>query len=171
MLKLLLMRHAKSSWDDPDYSDHQRPLNKRGLKTAPKMGAYIARQNLTPSLLLSSTATRARQTTQLASEQFDNEVETQFIDDLYSFTGYPGALNVIRNRADRQSPLMIVGHNPTLEELADELIAAGNSNARAMMNQKYPSAGLAIIDFDINKWADLQTGIGVLVDFIRPRDL
>ena len=171
MLKLLLLRHAKSSWNDPDHSDQQRPLNKRGIAAAPQMGSYIAKHNLTPTLILSSTATRARQTTQFVSEQFSDEIETRFIEDLYSFSGYPGALNIIRNNGDQQSPLMVVGHNPTLEELADELIAAGNSTARAVMNQKYPSAGLAIIDFNVTKWADIQTSMGILVDFIRPKDL
>jgi len=171
MLKLLLLRHAKSSWDNPDYSDHQRPLNNRGLKAAPKVGKYIVKQEITPKLVLSSTATRARQTTQLVTEQFNDEIETRFIDDLYGFSGFHTPLNIIRDNGDQQSPLMVVGHNPTMEVLAAELTGAGNSAARALMHVKYPTAALAVIDFDIPRWADLQTGIGTLVRFIRPRDL
>jgi len=171
MLKLLLLRHAKSSWNDMDLSDHQRPLNNRGLKAAPKVGAYITNNGFTPELVLSSTATRARQTTQLVSEQFPEPVETHFLDELYNFSGFHTPLNIIRDQADQQSPLMVVGHNPTMEILAAELTGAGNSAARAMMHEKYPTAALAIIDFDIPRWADLQTGIGTLVQFIRPRDL
>ncbi len=171
MLKLLLLRHAKSSWDDLDHTDHQRPLSKRGLKAAPKMGKYITARGLTPELILSSTATRARQTTALVSEKFGANVETRFIDNLYSFSGFHTPLNIIRNSGDKQSPLMLVGHNPTMEELADELIGTGSTPARALMQQKYPTAALAEIDFDIAKWTDLQTGIGTLIRFVRPRDL
>jgi len=171
MLKLLLLRHAKSTWDNPDHSDHQRPLNSRGLKAAPKMGKYIVKQGIIPKLVLASTATRAVQTTRLVSEQFADEVETRFIDDLYSFSGFHTPLNVIRENGHHQSPLMVVGHNPTMEALAAELTGAGNSAARALMHEKYPTAALAVIDFDIPRWADLQTGIGTLVRFIRPRDL
>ena len=171
MLKLLLLRHAKSSWDDPDYSDHQRPLNKRGIKAAPRMGKYISDLDIEPELILSSTATRARQTTQLVAEQFNSTPEIVFFDELYSFGGFQTPLNVIRNNSDRQTPVMVVAHNPTMEELAGELVGAGNSAARALMYQKYPTAALAVIDFDIPRWADLQTGIGTLVRFTRPRDL
>ena len=171
MLKLLLLRHAKSSWDDLDHTDHQRPLSKRGLKAAPKMGKYIAAEDLTPRLILSSTATRARQTTMLASEKFGDEIETRFIDDLYIFSGFHTPLNIIRNNVGKQSPLMLVGHNPTMEELANELVGTGSASARALMYQKYPTAALAEIDFDIPRWADLQTGIGTLIRFARPRDL
>lgn len=171
MLKLLLLRHAKSSWDDLDHTDHQRPLNKRGIKAAPKVGAFIASTGITPKLILSSTANRARQTTQLVSEQFGAEIETRFIDDLYSFSGFHTPLNVIRSNCDTQSPVLLVGHNPTMEELAGELTGAGSSSARALMYQKYPTAALAEIDFNIPKWADLQTGIGTLIRFTRPRDL
>ncbi len=171
MLKLLLLRHAKSDWADLDHTDHQRPLSNRGLNAAPKMGKYIAGQGITPKLVLSSTATRARQTTQLVTEQFSGEVETRFIDQLYSFSAFHTPLNVIRDNGQSTSPLMLVGHNPTMEELAGELTGAGNSAARALMYEKYPTAALAVIDFDIPKWADLQTGIGTLVQFVRPRDL
>lgn len=171
MLKLLLLRHAKSSWDDLDHTDHQRPLNKRGFEAAPKMGNYITTMGLTPKLILSSTATRARQTTRLVSEQFDTEIETRFMDELYNFSGFHTPLNIIRSQAENQSTVLLVGHNPTMEELANELTGAGSSPARALMYQKYPTAALAEIDFDIPKWADLQTGIGTLIRFVRPRDL
>lgn len=175
MLKLLLLRHAKSSWDDLDHSDHQRPLNKRGMKAAPEMGRYIVKQGLTPKLVLSSTATRARQTTQLVTKQFSattqDQTQIRFIDELYNFSGFHTPLNIIRDNGDHQSPLLLVGHNPTMEELAGELTGTGNSAARALMHEKYPTAALAVIDFDIPQWADLQTGIGTLVQFTRPRDL
>lgn len=171
MLKLLLMRHAKSAWDDLDHTDHQRPLNKRGIEAAPKMGQHMVSKGLTPKLILSSTATRARQTTQLVSEQFNGDIETRFIDELYNFSGFHTPLNIIRSQADQQSPVLLIGHNPTMEELAGELTGAGSSAARALMYEKYPTAALAEIDFNIPKWADLQTGIGTLIRFVRPRDL
>lgn len=171
MLKLLLMRHAKSSWEDLDHTDHQRPLNKRGIAAAPKVAQHMVSKGLIPKLILSSTATRARQTTQLVSEQFGGDIETRFIDQLYNFSGFHTPLNILRSQADRQSLVLLIGHNPTMEELASELVGAGSASARALMYQKYPTAALAEIDFDIPKWADLQTGIGTLIRFVRPRDL
>lgn len=171
MLKLLLLRHAKSSWQNSDQTDHQRPLNSRGKNAAPQMGQYIAENNLVPSLVLSSSAKRAKQTTELACKQFPTKPEIKFLDDLYSFSGFQTPLNIIRNNGQKVSPLLLVGHNPTMEELAHELTGTGNNAARAMMYEKYPTAGLAVIEFDIPKWADLQTGIGTLVKFVRPRDL
>lgn len=171
MLKLLLLRHAKSSWGDVDCSDHDRPLSKRGLKDAPQMGCYIHHQHIEPELVLCSTATRTRQTALLAIEKFSRQPEIRYLEDLYSFSRFHTPLNVIRNNADQQSPLLLIGHNPTMEELACELTGAGNSAARALMNDKFPTGALAIIDFDVPKWADLQTGKGTLLHFIRPRDL
>lgn len=171
MLRLLLLRHAKSSWDDPHQSDHERPLNKRGIKAAPAMGQFIADNGLTPDLVLCSSATRARQTMQLATAKFAKKPEIRILDPLYAFGGFHTPLNIIRNEAKSEKTLMLVGHNPTMEDLAQELTGSGNSALRALMYEKYPTAALAVIDFDIPAWRDLQTGIGALVRFVRPRDL
>ena len=171
MLRLLLLRHAKSAWNDASQTDFERPLNERGLKAAPKMGKYIANRKTEPELVLISSATRARQTTELALAQFKSKPHIQILDELYNFSGFQSMLNIIRNKGEKHSPLMVIAHNPTIEELAYELTGTGNNAARALMNQKYPSAGLAILDFDIKQWADLQTGVGTLISFTHPKDL
>lgn len=171
MLRLLLLRHAKSSWGEPHQADHQRPLSARGRKAAPAMGRFIAEAGMTPELVLCSSATRAVETMQLATEQFARQPEIRILDQLYAFGGFHTPLNVIRNEAGSQKTLMLVGHNPTMENLAQELTGSGRSATRALMYEKYPTAALAVLDFDIPAWRDLQTGIGTLVSFTRPRDL
>jgi phosphohistidine phosphatase len=171
MLRLLLLRHAKSDWNNAELSDHARPLNERGKQAAPKIGEYIASHDLEPELILSSSATRVQQTRALVIDKFETDPEVRVLDELYSFSGFQNVLNIIRNQGEKQSPLMMIGHNPTIQDLAMELIGAGNSSARARLNEKYPTAGLAVIDFDIRRWAELQTRIGIIVHFIRPRDL
>lgn len=171
MLRLMLLRHAKSAWDDPHQPDHDRPLNKRGTNAAPAMGRYIAKNNLVPDLILCSSATRAVQTMTLAVAEFDASPERRVLDQLYSFGGFHTPLNIIRDQAKSEKTVMLIGHNPTMEELAHELTGTGNSATRALMYEKYPTAALAVIDFDIPAWSVLQTGIGTLVSFTRPRDL
>ncbi len=171
MLRLLLLRHAKSAWNDATQTDHQRPLNDRGIAAAPKMGSYISSKEIEPEVVLISSATRAQQTAELVISQFSRKPQIQILDELYNFSSYQSVLNIIRNKGEKDSPLMIIAHNPTMEELASELTGTGNNAARALMSEKYPTAALAVLDFDINKWADLQTGIGTLISFTRPRDV
>ena len=169
MMQLYLLRHAKSDWSAPGESDHERPLAKRGIKAAPKIGHYMEEQKLYPSLVMCSSATRAMQTMQLVLPELSISPQTEITDDLYSFGGTHKLVNIIRRQ--HASPLMIIAHNPTMEHLAKDLTATGSSVARARLAEKYPTATLAILDFDIPEWKYLQTSMGVLTHFIRPSDL
>lgn len=165
MKTVFLLRHAKSSWDDPSLDDFDRPLSDRGRKAAPLIGRFMAAQSWQPDLALVSPAIRARDTWQLVAPELSAPVETRFEPAIYM--AEPEALLTLLQRSDTSGSVILVGHNPGLEQLAD-LLAGPQSEpqARARMAEKFPTAALA--RFDI---ATLEPGGAALTDFVRPRDL
>ena len=162
MKTLLLMRHGKSSWDNIDLSDHERPLKKRGKRDARRMGDVIISEDLIPDIVLSSTANRAKSTAYLVSESFDLESDIQLHPSLYhgSLSDY---FDLISSLDDFVKIVMIIGHNPDLEEILLELTD---------INESLPTSALAQIEFDIDHWSELNNGIqGTLVGFWYPRGL
>jgi phosphohistidine phosphatase len=122
MRRLLLLRHAKSSWSEPGSSDHERPLNRRGQEAAPRIGAYLARHKLIPDSVLVSTARRTRETWDLVAAEAPAAPSATFTERLYDAT--PRALiEVFRQVASEAKSLLVVGHNPGLQEAAQALIA------------------------------------------------
>ncbi|MFZ1425691.1 MAG: histidine phosphatase family protein [Geminicoccaceae bacterium] len=170
MLELLLLRHAKSRWDQSHIDDHARDLSARGEAAAPMMGAWLLSRGLVPDLVLCSTARRALRTWQLAAARLDPVPETVTCDELY-LAEPPRMLDVVRRRGGTVRRLMLVGHNPGMHVFANRLVAAGPTAERARLAEKFPTAGLALIRFAIMDWADLQPGTGELLGFWRPRDL
>lgn len=149
MKNLLLLRHAKSSWDKAEIPDHERPLNHRGQKDAPRMGKLMREKGLLPDLTLCSSAIRARQTFELASEALAYRGAIEFRDDLYAFE--PGAyLRAIRAIPAENDLVMIVGHNPSIEELLSGLTGEHLS---------IPTAALAEIELGINEWNQISFGM------------
>lgn len=146
MKTLLVMRHAKSSWKDAALADEQRPLNKRGRQDAPRMGRLLRETDLVPQAILSSTAERARQTALAVADTSGFEGEIQFEDSLY---GAPAEtyLALLLGVADDRQIVMVVGHNPGVEELVDEL--AGET-------EHLPTGAIAHIELAIDRWADLN---------------
>lgn len=171
MLQLLLLRHAKSSWTDAGLDDADRPLTKRGKEAAKAMGREIAARNVTPDLVLCSPAKRARDTWKIVSEQLKTAPRTIVDDAIYDFGNGGRILSAIRAQGETAETLLVVGHNPSLERLAQRLATGGESKWRSRLEQKYPTAALAIIRFATEKWADLPDTGGELMRFIRPKDL
>lgn len=171
MKTLLLLRHAKSDWDDISFDDHERPLNPRGLKAAPRMGQLMRDLDMIPTLCLSSTAVRSRDTTTLAIDAMGQDVPTEFVEKLYSFGEGEAIEEVIAAQDGDASPLLIVAHNPAMQALALRLCDGGDVTGLAQMRMKYPTAGLSRIDFDIDNWRELPGKTGTLVNFWRPRDI
>src|SRR5215472_16839815 len=122
MLTVSLLRHAKSSWADPEKADFDRPLAARGEKAAPRMGAFLAEQRVIPELILCSTARRARATLDLVLPQLSARPEIVFEDELYH-GGAPALLKRLRKVADSIHHVMIIGHNPALHAFALDLAA------------------------------------------------
>jgi len=174
MLTLLLLRHAKSSWDAPALADFDRPLAKRGIKSAPLMGRAIADLGLRPELILCSSAARTLETLALALPEMGN-IAAKIINDEAIYMATPETLISLLRRLpegpDMPRTVMVVGHNPGLEELADELVGSGDEAARELMADKFPTAALAVIDFDMPRWRDICPGSGSLVNFLTPARL
>jgi phosphohistidine phosphatase len=163
MKTLMLLRHAKSSWKDAGLSDHERPLNKRGKKNAPEMGRLLARERLVPDLVLSSTAVRARETAMAVAKAVRLEGKIAFHESLYLATAGK-LLSEAQSRApDSVSRLLLVGHNPGMEDLVE--ILSGRREA-------FPTAALAVFEIEISRWRDLELGVPTrLRKVYRPKEL
>jgi phosphohistidine phosphatase len=170
MRRLLLLRHAKSDWTGVGLKDHDRRLASRGRDAAPRVGAYMAHHGLIPDLVLVSTATRARDTWGLVAEAFRRSPPVAYEERLYE-TGPKAIVQVIQSTKPDVHVLLVVGHNPGLRDLAEFLIASGDLDARQRLLEKFPTAGLAVIDFPINDWAKLHPKSGRLDRFVAPRQL
>lgn len=160
MKTLYIMRHAKSSWDNPNWSDFERPLNKRGLEAAPLMGEIIFRNKYQPELILSSPAKRAKQTAVLVREVAGIEPEINFDERIYEASPQM-LLQVIGELSADPASAMLVGHNPGIEGLIRFL--TGESEAM-------PTAGLAVVDLNVDKWNDAAAECGSLRALLRPKE-
>lgn len=169
MPSLLLLRHAKSSWDDPMLDDFNRPLAPRGRKAAPRMGAEISARGWQPDLALVSTAVRAKQTWDLVSPMLHEVPETLF--DRQIYLAPPATILALLKGAPAAGTVIVIGHNPGMEMLASLLVGPGSDGyALQTMSEKYPTAALARFEFD-GSWAGLAPAGAQLTHFIRPRDL
>jgi phosphohistidine phosphatase len=171
MLTLSLLRHAKSSWDDASMRDFDRPLAKRGVKAASRMGAFMAAQGLSPNLILCSTAERARATLALVLRELDaEEADVRFEDGLYL-----AEANALRARIGgigaSVKHALLVGHNPGLQSLAVSLAGTGPARDLAKLAAKFPTGGLAVLTFEVPEWSGVGAGSGRLALFMTPRRL
>lgn len=169
MKEILLVRHAKSSWDTPSLDDFDRPLAARGREAAPLVGRVIAGRGWLPDRVLVSPALRARQTWARIRAVLDDPPRASHPDALYMGSAAT-LMDLVRAAPAATARLLIVGHNPGLEELAQTL-AGRESDARALerLKGKFPTAALARLAFD-GAWAGLAPGGARLVDFVRPKD-
>jgi phosphohistidine phosphatase len=169
--RLVLLRHAKSSWDDPSLDDFDRPLAPRGAKAAPRMATYLKKKHLRPDLVLCSAALRTVQTWQLVSDVLGGEPEVKFLRGLY--LGTPSRLlEAVRRAPDGAACVMLIGHNPGMEGLAVALAGPrSKEKALARLRSKFPTAALAEIEFETQTWAEIERGQGRLRRFVCPRDL
>jgi len=165
--QLLLLRHAKSNHDDPALADRDRPLAPRGERAAVAMGRYVREHDLSPALILCSSATRARQTLDGVADGLDASTDTRIESELYEASA-TGLLERLRRIGEKVPSAMLVGHNPAIERLALDLAAGGPDLAE--LARKYPTGALAVLAFD-GAWADLDADGARLVAFVKPRDL
>ncbi|REJ75369.1 MAG: histidine phosphatase family protein [Acidobacteria bacterium] len=159
MKTLYVLRHAKSSWDHPELSDFERPLNDRGRKAAPFMGRLMAERDLVPEVIVSSPAVRAKTTARLASEAGDFGAEIRFDERIYG-AGSNTLVYIVAEIDDSYSSAMIVGHNPGFEDLVAAL--TGESH-------RFPTAALAVIDLDVPNWSEVTRGTGSLRELFIPK--
>jgi phosphohistidine phosphatase len=162
MKTLLLLRHAKSCWKKSDSDDHERPLNKRGKKDAPRMGRLLRDENLLPDLIVASSAKRCRKTAEQIIQHSDYRGETRFCGQLYEADA--GKLrDFLARLPDDVSRVLVVGHNPGLEELLEPL---------AGVYTPLSTAALAQVELPIDAWSNLSSETrGNLVRVWQPREL
>ncbi len=162
MKTLLILRHAKSSWSKPQLADHDRPLNKRGKRDAPRIGSLLRQEELVPDLIICSSAVRARNTAELVSEACGYEGELQLERELYAAD--PEAyLDKLQLLPEANNCVMVVGHNPGLEELLEHFTGEW---------QRLPTAALAQLKLRLDVWEKLDEDTrGKLVNLWLPRQL
>jgi len=165
--RLYLLRHAKSNWDDPELADHERPLAPRGQRAAKAIATHIAAEGIEPALVLCSSAVRTRETLDRITPALGSpEVEVE--DGLYG-AGAGALLERLRRVPDSVSSVMMIGHNPGIEELALELAGSGDDIER--VERKYPTAALATLTVPGDSWPELAEGRSELRAFVLPREL
>ena len=166
MTTIQLLRHAKSSWAEPGVADHDRPLNRRGREAAPQMGRFIAKRLEVPALILCSTARRARETLGLVFEGMGEAPEARLTRAIYEAEA-GDLIDLLRDAGDPGGPVMLIGHNPAIEDCADALAGPeSEADAAQRMAMKFPTAGLAVFECD----GPPAPGAARLTHFQVPRD-
>lgn len=161
MKTLFILRHAKSSWDDAKLADLERQLNERGERTAPFMGKFMRERGFEPSIIISSPAARAKETTQLVKEAANFSSDLKFDERIYEASPRT-LLQVVSEIDDACQTAMLVGHNPGIEGFIRLL--TGDL-------EPMPTAALAVIELNIDSWCGTVDGCGKLEDVFRPKDL
>ncbi len=160
MKTIYLLRHAKSSWDNESLSDFERPLNERGMNTAPFMGEVMTGRGYVPSLIISSPAMRAKTTAELVIQSGDFGSQMTLDDRIYEAS--PNTLRQVASElGDDVGSVMLVGHNPGMEGFIRYLTG---------LIEPMPTAALAVIELAIDKWNDIDADSGTIVEIIRPKD-
>ena len=166
MKTLLLLRHAKSSWDDPSQRDFDRPLAPRGIRDAPRIGSELTDRGPLPDLIISSPAKRATQTIELVARAADVRTAPTFEDLIYGASSAE-LLALVRKIPDVSNCALLVGHNPAFEELLSRLSKTVSKAAPIHM----PTCSLARLDFPVDHWNDIEDDQGELVWLVTPKEL
>lgn len=169
MLRLYVMRHAKSSWAVPGARDFDRELNERGKSDLEKLSKVIAEKQYVPELILCSSATRTRETHDGIVGAFPSPPEITFTEKLYS-SGLDDYMRTIQAETSAQS-LMIIGHNPMCGALAASLAKSGDPASIELIGYKYPTGTISVLDVEIDTWSELTPQSAVLVDCLVPSSL
>jgi phosphohistidine phosphatase len=164
--RLLLIRHAKSSWGDASLPDRERPLAGRGRKAAERMGAHLRNAGLRPDIVLCSPSRRTRETLELM--EFPG-AEVTYLDELYGASA-PDLLASAREVRDDAEVIAVVGHNPGVQDLSIELAKDESTEEALRLRQKFPTCAVAVFDVD-GAWRDVATGRVRLASFVVPKEL
>ncbi len=163
MKTVSILRHAKSSWDNPLLEDFDRPIISKGLKRTARICDFIKQQDIFPDIVVSSPALRAMQTAEIVIENLKIKSSVKTMDAFYP--GHAKAFfNQLKQADDVYSHIMIIGHNPGLSEFACNIL---NSNEASWI----PTSGLVVVNFDCRCWNQIAMGNGMLVHFIKPKEL
>lgn len=170
MLTLSLLRHAKSSWKNPSLPDRERSLSTRGVADAPVMGRAMTERGIDPELVLCSSARRTVDTLALVLPELKVEPKVLYEDALYHASPAE-MLDMLRGLQPGSRHVMFVGHNPEMHALALDLIGAGPKHMRDKLKEKFPTAGLAVINFTAGLWSSVDVNSGSLALFLTPKEV
>jgi phosphohistidine phosphatase len=171
MKTLGLFRHAKSDWNDARLRDFDRPLNERGVKGAAVMGAHIVGQGTKWYRIISSPAVRAAQSVEIAAQAAGTNPAIIWDRRIY-LASSASLLDLLRDQEGDPASILMVGHNPGLEDLIFDLVPDdGSSPLRDIVEEKFPTATFAVLELDIDSWSDADDGCARLVHLVRPRDI
>lgn len=174
MLRLWLLRHAKSAWDDPDLDDFARPLSPRGRKACRRLARHMTERGIRPDLVLCSPATRTRQTWERLEKRLSqgpqDAVKVRLEPSLYM--AEPATLLALTRAIPTTCrDVLLIGHNPGLEEFAQRLTGTSAGDALSRLEEKYPTGALAELTFAAKTWAQVAPGSGFLASFVTPSQL
>jgi phosphohistidine phosphatase len=164
---LLLVRHAKSAWDDPSLADHDRPLAPRGEKAVRRLREYLTRSEYRPDVVLCSSSRRTVDTLDGIRGALPKRARIDVLDELY-LASADTLLTLLRGFGGKVRCAMLIGHNPGLEDLASRLAGSGDDQLRGQLEAKFPTGALIALSFD-GAWANLGAGHARLDALFVPR--
>jgi phosphohistidine phosphatase len=167
MKRLYLLRHAKSSWDDPTLADHDRPLAPRGRRAAKVMAEHLRREGIAPELVLCSPSRRTRQTLKRLAPGLGKNADVLIEPELYAASA-AALLEVLHEVPGELESVMLIGHNPGIQDLALSLAGTGSEIPR--LRGKFPTAALTTLELS-GTWRELAPGSAELVSFVKPKEL
>lgn len=168
MRTLNLLRHAKSSWDDPTLPDRERPLAPRGRRDAKRIAKHLVRLGIEPELVLCSSAERTRETLELLRPALGGDPSVMVEDELYAASAAE-LLERVRLVPESTASVMLIGHNPGMQQLAVALASAGAELER--LKAKFPTAALATLTLEGRAWSGLRYADAVLAGYVVPKEL
>jgi len=165
----MLLRHAKSSWNQPHLHDHDRPLNRRGRYATLALRDHFTTMQVVPDVVLCSTAARTVETWKGIAPAFENTPQVELRDDLYGASA-DHMLNALRTLPHSVESVLLIGHNPGIEDLAVVLAGSGDHELLDRMQTKYPTGALTTLEVS-GSWSQLGADTAELVEFVVPREL
>lgn len=170
MKKVILLRHAKSSWDDPSLDDHDRPLNRRGKQAAPIIGEWLSHREHMPDVVLCSSSERTRETVSGMRKSVPSLPDPVVERELYHASPCDMRSRLSQLPSNVET-VMLVGHQPGLGSLVRKL-ANGQENRRCKRAyEHFPTGAAAVLEIDVEDWADIDYAKARFVDFAKPREL
>jgi phosphohistidine phosphatase len=169
MRRLILLRHAKAVSPE-GFRDYDRPLHARGVAAMSAIGDWFLRQNVAPDRALVSPARRTRETWALVAPRLGADIEVMFERSIYE-ARTSDLLGAVKATPAHVGVLVVVGHNPGLEDLTEQLTGGGDSDARRRVAQGFPPGAVVVLECPCEAWQDLQPATADLVQFVTPKDL
>jgi phosphohistidine phosphatase len=168
---VLLLRHAKSSWDDGGLADHERPLSRRGERAAELMAEHVVKRAPRPDLILCSTAVRSRQTLAPLVHRLTAPAPPILLEKGLYMASEDTLMARLRDVPDDAATVLLIGHNDGIWQFAEVLAGRGKAALLSGLHGKFPTGALAVLKAPIKHWADLTAGSAELSGYVRPKDL